>query len=168
MIFPPCPCIKMQTKQWGKVDRILKYDSLSLTPRSSALIPGAHLFDSCHMCAVIGSKCLAAHRSCICPMGRGENVLPFPVDLAKSYWSVTRISLWNLGSVSKCQWRRTHFCNAVQVWERPLRLFFQVAVSSDDVHRLRLLRRFVRPVQPFQPNRALLRLLAQGLLSKLW
>lgn len=56
---------------------------LSLAPRSSALIPGAHLFDSCHMCSVIGSKCMAAHRSCICPLGIGENVLAFPVDLGE-------------------------------------------------------------------------------------
>lgn len=74
---------------------------LSLAPRSLALIPGAHLFDSCHMCTVIASQCMAAHRSCICPVGSGENVLPFfLLTWEGSHWSVTRISLWNLVSVS--------------------------------------------------------------------
>lgn len=90
-----------------------------VAPRSSALIPGAHLFDSCHMFAVIGSKCMAAHRSCMCPLGRGKNVLPFPVYFGGRGGSCTdrlqRILLWNLGSVSKCQWWRTHFSTEVNL-----------------------------------------------------
>lgn len=83
---------------------------LSLAPRSLAIIPGAHLFDSCHMCTLIGSQCMAAHRSCVCPVGSGENVLPFfLLTWEGSYWSVTRILLWNLVSVSTCQWWRMHF-----------------------------------------------------------
>lgn len=146
----------MQTKRWKGGWNIEMWQLISQSaPRSSALIPGAHLFDSCHMCAVIGSKCMAAHRSCMWLMGRRENVLPFPVDLGE-------IVLIGHKDFTLTSWL------TVKLWQTSLRLFFQVAVSSDNLHCLRLLWRFVWPVQPFQPDCSLLCLLAQGLLSKLW
>lgn len=81
-------------------------------PRSLALIPGAHLFDSCHMCAVIGSKCMAAHRSCMFLMGRRENILPFPVDLGE-------IVLVGHKDFTLKSWL------TVKLWETSLHLFFR-------------------------------------------